>query len=50
MPGTGNAHAFGVVTEAENEAAIAAYRSLGFLIEKFINVFSLLCTRDDRRP
>ena len=28
-----------VVTEAENEAAIAAYRSLGFLIEKFINVF-----------
>jgi hypothetical protein len=28
-----------VVTEAENEAALTAYRSVGFVIERFINVF-----------
>jgi hypothetical protein len=28
-----------VVTEAENEAALAVYRTVGFLIKKFINVF-----------
>jgi hypothetical protein len=28
-----------VVTEAENGAALAAYRNVGFMIEKFINVF-----------